>query len=158
MKRRSLFSTAIISILFLPISLSDAQETNTLPNTAKYIGEMKDGKPNGQGKAILGRSVTYEGEWRAGKLNGQGTADWSDGTKFVGEFKNGKYDGQGTMTWSNGQKFVGEFFKGEARQGTFTYANGCNGCKYVGELRIRPQKRLPIANVVFIAINAFWAG
>jgi hypothetical protein len=130
MKRLSLFVATVIALAF-PVLLSAAEQTNALPNGAKYIGEtnllpygaekyigeMKDGKPNGLGKAISGAG-TEEGEWRNGKLNGQGTQTWGDGTKFAGQFK-------------NGQKFVGEWLDGSARQGCFTYADGS---RYVGQL------------------------
>lgn len=53
MKRRSLFVAVIISMAFLPIFLSHAQQTNTLPNRAKYIGEMKDGKLDTHGMGVV---------------------------------------------------------------------------------------------------------
>ena len=52
---------------------------------------------------------TYVGEIKNGKPNGQGTYTNPDGRKYVGEFKNGKWDGQGTFTFPNGNKGIGEF-------------------------------------------------
>src|ERR1035437_6478418 len=73
MKRPRLFSTAVISILFLPVFLCNAQETNTLPNGGTYIGEVKDGKANGRGTQILPNGRKYVGEFRDGLPNGHGT-------------------------------------------------------------------------------------
>src|ERR1700733_5595866 len=121
MKRRSLFSTAIIGVLFLPVFPSTAQQTNTLPNGAKYIGEMKDGKPEGRGTMIFPEGTQHLGEFRDerhthynlyrgwwprkyvgdfkdGEENGQGTETWPDGVKYVGGWKDGKQNGEGTQT------------------------------------------------------------
>ena len=38
----------------------------------------------------------YEGEIKNGKPNGQGTITYPDGGKYVGELKDGKNNGQGT--------------------------------------------------------------
>ena len=67
----------------------------------KYIGEIKNSLPNGQG--------TYT------NLNGY---------KYVGEFKDGGRHGKGTYTWSNGRMYVGEFKDGEEWNGTETDKEG----------------------------------
>jgi hypothetical protein len=58
----------------------------------KYVGEIENGVPNGQGTftspSRFGRN--YEGEWKDGRRNGQGTGTYFDGDKEVGEFKNGR--------------------------------------------------------------------
>ena len=53
----------------------------------KYVGEIEDGKPNGQGTYNF-YGTKYEGEWKDGKYHGQGTLT-SLGTKYVGEWKDG---------------------------------------------------------------------
>ena len=99
----------------------------------KYVGEIKNGKPNGRG---VSTSTFYpgkkmEGEWKDGELHGQGTETVPYGGKYVGEYKNGRFHGQGTYTWSNGDKYVGEFKDGKQNgQGTYTWSDGK---KYVGE-------------------------
>mgnify|MGYP002526403428 CR=1 FL=1 len=75
----------------------------------KYVGEIKNGKPNGRG---VSTSTFYpgkkmEGEWKDGELHGQGTETVPYGGKYVGEYKNGRFHVQGTYTWSNGEKYVG---------------------------------------------------
>jgi len=101
----------------------------------KYVGEIKNGKPNGRG---VSTSTFYpgkkmEGEWKDGELHGQGTETVPYGGKYVGEYKNGRFHGQGTYTWSNGEKYVGEWKYGrKSGQGTLTLSSGN---KYVGEFK-----------------------
>ena len=95
----------------------------------KYVGEIEDGKPNGQGTYNF-YGTKYEGEWKDGKYHGQGTY-YSLGTKYVGEFKDGEENGQGTWTSPDGDKYVGEFKDRVPNgQGTMIWTNGD---KYVGE-------------------------
>ncbi len=69
-----------------------------------YTGEVLDGVPHGQGKAVYHSGTTYEGQWADGLPHGQGRAKcyeekgmlssgpWYDyaGT-FEGEFENGDF-------------------------------------------------------------------
>ena len=57
---------------------------------SKYVGEIRNGIPNGQGTFIWIDGTKYEGEWKDGKENGQGTWNYLDGGKNVGEWKDGK--------------------------------------------------------------------
>ena len=55
----------------------------------KYIGEIKNGKPNGTG--VLSSTLgNYSGELKNGMQHGQGTYTYNSGKKKVGEFKKGK--------------------------------------------------------------------
>jgi hypothetical protein len=125
MKRRSLFLATVISIFFLHVSASNAQETNALPDGVRYIGEMKDGKPNGRGMLTWPVGCKYVGEFRDGKENGHGTYTCPDGRKYVGEFKDDKPNGQETATYPDGRKYVGQFRDGKMDgSGKMTYPNG----------------------------------
>lgn len=62
-----------------------------------------------QGTRTYSDGAKYVGEFRDDKRNGQGTLTAPDGTKYVGEFRDGKLSGQGTHTWPSGMKYVGEF-------------------------------------------------
>ena len=74
----------------------------------KYVGQFKDGKPNGQGtlffKKLRACKRKYVGQFKDGKPNGQGTFTWNEycgggyPRKYEGKFKNGLPNGQGTMT------------------------------------------------------------
>ena len=68
----------------------------------KYVGEIENGEPHGQGK------VTYP-----------------DGQKYIGEWKDGQKNGQGTLTFTNDVlKFSGEWLDDKLWNGTLTDKNG----------------------------------
>ena len=69
--------------------------TLTYANGAKYVGEFKDDKQDGQGTYTLANGNKYVGEHKDDKYNGQGTFTFANGNKYVGEFKDGKQNGQG---------------------------------------------------------------
>ena len=104
--------------------------TLTYNNGAKYIGEIRDGKLEGQGKLYSG-DVTHEGEFKdnqadgegvrtepgrketgvfkAWSLNGQGKIEFAGGAVYEGILKKGKYGGQGSFTTEEGIKISGTF-------------------------------------------------
>ncbi len=104
---------------------------------SKYVGEIKNRKPNGQGTFTFGKGEwegdEYIGKWRDGEYEGQGTFTWTNGEKYIGEWRDGKRDGQGTYTFPDGEKYIGEWRDGKRDgQGTNTYPSGD---KYVGEYK-----------------------
>ena len=99
----------------------------------KYVGQIENGEPNGQGTFTFSDGRKYEGEWENGDRHGQGTFTSPEGDKYEGDFKEGKRHGQGTYTYPDGEKYVGEFKDGkENGQGTYTWSNGE---KYIGEYK-----------------------
>ena len=78
----------------------------------KYVGEIKNWKPNGQGtrtyvdKYLGGK---YSGGWKDGEFHGQGTETSILGFKYEGGYKDGKKHGQGTYTFPNRTKGIGYF-------------------------------------------------
>ena len=67
----------------------------------------------------------YVGEVANGKANGQGTyTSAKSGTIYSGQFVNDTFSGSGTMMWTNGDKFVGSWQNDSAVSGTMTFANG----------------------------------
>jgi len=111
----------------------NGQGTCTWPNGTKYEGEFKDSLICGQGTKTWFNGDKYEGEWKNNNRNGQGTSILSNGDKYVGEWKDDKMNGQGTYIWSNGDKYVGEL-KDDNMNGHGTW-NWSNGNKYVGEIK-----------------------
>ncbi len=98
-----------------------------------YIGDVVDGRANGQGTLTWPNGSKYIGEWKDGKRHGQGTYTFADGRKYVGEWKDSKKHGQGTYTYADGQKYVGEWKDGYRHgKGTYTYTSGN---KYIGEFK-----------------------
>jgi hypothetical protein len=57
----------------------------------KYVGGIKNGKPNGQGKLTYvkwkQKGEKYEGEWKDGEKHGKGTRTLPDGRKYEGEWR-----------------------------------------------------------------------
>ena len=70
-------------------------------------GEMREWKcisgncENGFGTADFGDYKKYVGEWKDGEPNGKGTL-YNGITKYVGEFKDGNRNGKGTLTLAKG--------------------------------------------------------
>ena len=116
----------------------------------KYIGEIKNGKPNGTGvlSSTLGK---YSGEVKNGMKHGQGTYTYKSGRKRVGEFRKGKpwnvknYDKNGKIEaeWVKGIKLkkVGQetgvlyFKKVNGKYGWFKNGNDKKDWKYIGEIK-----------------------
>ena len=81
----------------------------------KYIGEIKNGKPNGTG-VLSSTFGKYSGELKNGMKHGQGTYTYKSGRKRVGEFRKGKpwivksYDKNGKIEieWIKGIKLKKE--------------------------------------------------
>ena len=102
----------------------------------KYMGEIKNGKPDGRGIKLKPYAGKYFGEWKNGKEHGQGTETFSNGEKYIGEFKEGKFHGQGTKTWSDGM-YVGKYKDGKLSTGIFYDKNRNNSFKIVNGRKIK---------------------
>ena len=98
---------------------------------SKYVGDIENRKPNGQGTYIFHDGRKYVGRWKDGKEHGQGTFTYPNGAKYVGEWKDGKKHGQGTETWSSGWKYVGEWREGKPWNITIYGKSGIIIMKYV---------------------------
>ena len=109
------------------------QGTITSPDGDKYEGEFKNGKKHGQGTLTSPDGSMYIGAFKSDKQNGKGKFTSPDGRKFVGEYKDDKKHGKGTFTWSDEGKYEGKWKDGKFNgQGTFTFSDGNKG---VGEFR-----------------------
>ena len=91
------------------------------------VGWYEDGDEKKDGK--------YVGEIENRKPNGQGTYTWSDGRKYEGEFEDGIKHGQGTFTFSWGEKYVGKWKNGEKWNGTQYDKDGNITKKYVNGVK-----------------------
>jgi len=102
----------------------------------KYLGEIENGGPNGQGTLISPDGDKYVGEFKDGYRNGQGTYAWSNGNKYIGEWRDGKYHGQGTYTSIKGYKYVGEWRENKSWNGKEYDKKGNIIGKYVNGVKI----------------------
>ena len=83
--------------------------TNSKGSQMHYVGQVKYGKANGYGVALLNTGSRYEGQWKDNMRHGEGTYYWSDGQYYVGDYLNDKRNGQGTYFWPNGEKYAGQW-------------------------------------------------
>jgi len=82
---------------------------NTKGSIMHYVGQVKNGKANGFGIALLNTGSRYEGQWKNNQRHGEGTYHWPDGEYYVGSYTGDKRDGYGTYYWPNGEKYSGEW-------------------------------------------------
>jgi len=72
--------------------------------------------------------IKYVGEWRNGRPDGEGTLIQASGTKYVGKFSDGGSTIEGTLHWPNGARHVGTFVKGKPHgSGTQFRPDGTTG-------------------------------
>lgn len=89
-------------------------------NQMHYVGQVKGGKANGYGIALLDTGSRYEGQWQNGQRHGEGTFYWPDGEYYVGSYLNDKRNGLGTYHWPNKEKYIGQW-KDDKRNGEGTF-------------------------------------
>ena len=94
-------------------SWTNCQGTSTYPNGGTYVGEFRDGKPNGLGTLTYRHHGEYVGEFRDGWPSGRGAYAYPDGRRYVGEWRNGDFNGRGVRTYPDGRKEDGEWSGGE---------------------------------------------
>ena len=99
-------------------------ETINYDDGSKYVGEVSNGVPHGQGTYTFASGDKYVGEWKNFLYHGHGTSIYADGSKYIGEYKDGVHHGQGTYTWANGAKFVGEYKDNNRWNGVSYNADG----------------------------------
>lgn len=85
-------------------------------NTMHYVGQVKNGKANGNGIALLDTGSRYEGQWQDNQRHGEGTFYWVDGEYYMGTYQKDRRHGMGTYYWPNGEKYVG-LWKDDKRNG-----------------------------------------
>ncbi|WP_442580039.1 MORN repeat-containing protein [Mesorhizobium sp. ASY16-5R] len=78
-----------------------------------YAGDLKDGRPDGEGRLEIRSGEVVDGHWTRGEADGQ--AVWIDeaGNRYEGAFSHGRPNGQGRYLGVNGEIFTGVFADGE---------------------------------------------
>jgi hypothetical protein len=85
-------------------------------NEVYYVGDIKNGKANGRGVALLSSGSRYLGEWQNNMKHGIGEFHWPDGAWYEGEYENDKRSGRGTYHFPDGSVFVGHW-EDDVREG-----------------------------------------
>lgn len=85
-----------------------------------YVGDVREGKANGTGVALLSTGSRYQGEWRDNRRHGRGTFYWPDGAYYEGNYRDDERDGQGTYHFPDGSMFVGDW-EADLRNGEGIY-------------------------------------
>ena len=82
------------------------------PKGEIFIGECKNGEPNGFGTLSALSNEKYIGTIFNHRFSGHGKYIHYDGTIYEGEFKDDVYHGQGTLTKPDGTKYSGYWYHG----------------------------------------------
>jgi hypothetical protein len=108
-----------------------SKQVHGFPDGSQYVGEWRDGRPNGQGTHTFPDGEKFVGQFRDGRRHGRGTRIFPDGTKHTGEYVDGKFIGGGTTTFPNGAKHVSVYRDGKCIAES-TYASSY-GTSYAGQ-------------------------
>jgi len=68
-----------------------------LPSGDRYVGQLRDGQPHGQGAYLFSGGERYVGDFQHGRQDGQGLLVLGDGRRFLGEWKDGLRNGYGVL-------------------------------------------------------------
>jgi hypothetical protein len=79
----------MISLFMQPVTPGDAGGNNTgqgavrivYPDGSRYLGHIRDGRRDGQGRYLLADGSEYRGEFREGKPHGSGIYFYADGRR-----------------------------------------------------------------------------
>lgn len=104
----------------------------------KYEGEIRDGKPHGNGKIFYNEDndkdrVSYEGAWEEGLPTGEGIMVWKSGQKYVGGWLKDKRSGWGTSYFASGIKVEGTSVDGKWKGKVNIYDLDGNRCEMIAE-------------------------
>jgi hypothetical protein len=87
------------------IEISPGKFQILFTNNDEYIGDIKDGKPEGTGELRFSQNnengyQEYKGQFYEGQMSGQGIVTFEDGAIYEGQFKNGLMNGQGQLEYT----------------------------------------------------------
>lgn len=90
-----------------------------------YVGQHRNGQPNGIGTKYFKNGDVYTGEWKDGLRDGKGKMTFASGDRYEGNFREDKFQLYGNMTYTDGSSYDGTWQAGEPEgMGTFRYTDG----------------------------------
>jgi hypothetical protein len=78
-----------------------------------YSGDMKDGRPNGEGRLDIRSGEIFSGAFVDGLLTGKGFHVDASGNRYEGDFVAGKAHGEGRLAQITGEIYTGSFANGQ---------------------------------------------
>ena len=102
---------------------SASYDPNTIYST--YVGDLKDGRPEGEGRLQFRSGELLEGRFVAGRLEGKGLHVDPVGNRYEGDFVAGRAHGEGRLAETTGTIYTGSFAHGlKHGEGTTLLAGG----------------------------------
>ena len=121
MKRLIYFLPLICALLVVgPIEAKKKK----YPNGDVYNGEMKKGKPYGEGQMIYANGNIYFGRWFNGYKHGFGIMNYANGNVYEGYWEDDNKHSKGTMKYENGDVYKGLWQFDSIYYGKMYYNNG----------------------------------
>lgn len=111
------------------IKENDLLESNELPivnfsQDVKYVGNILQGKFNGEGTLYIRGKKYYEGEFKDNLFHGVGKIYSMYCDIYEGQFVNGEVNGFGKVKWCNGNSYQGNFTRNMINgHGLYTFNN-----------------------------------
>lgn len=96
-----------------------------------YMGEVVQGKANGNGMGIWATGSKYQGEWLNNERHGKGTYQWSDGDKYEGDYLHDMRSGFGIYHFKTGERYEGEW-SNDKRNGEGTLFDKDSNVRFKG--------------------------
>ena len=106
--------------------------TAVFPSGARYVGQFREGRPNGLGVLYFSDGSKYVGHWKNQHREGKGRMVLANGDEYLGAFRRNRFHGKGLMRFANGDRYEGEWVD-NLPNGKGTYHFG-DGRRYEGEM------------------------
>ena len=74
-----------------------------------YIGDFREGKPNGRGILYCANGNKYLGDWQDSWRQGRGKFIFKEGHEYTGGFYRNNFHGKGIMQYANGDRYDGNW-------------------------------------------------
>ena len=120
---------ALVLAAAIAVGTTQAHETLYLDDGRVYLGEVRDGRPHGEGRMLWPSGAVHVDTWSDGMRHGAGTYRDAEGASYVGTFRDGERDGHGRFTWPDGRSYDGAWRAGMRHgQGVEQLPSGLSRC------------------------------